>query len=483
MKILLTGANGYIGKRLLPLLLMQGHEVICCVRDKNRFHNAEIYKSDKISLIELDFLKDFVFDNRLKDIDAAYYLIHSMSDNSTDFEKLEEKSANNFVKIINQTQAKQIIYLGGITNEKNLSRHLSSRKYVDEILRSSSIPVTSLKAGIIVGSGSSSFEIIRDLVEKLPIMITPKWLNTKIQPIAIKNVLEYLTGVLMKQETFNQSYDIGGPDVLTYKQMLLQFAEVRGLRRFILTIPVMTPRISSYWLFFVTSTSYKLAVNLVNSMKIEVIAKKNNLNTLINVEPITYKEAVQRAFEKIEQNNVVSSWKDSLASSSVDNGLFTHVNVPSHGCFTDRRTKLILNNVNEVTDNIWSIGGDRGWYYGNLLWRIRGFMDKFFGGVGLRRGRTNETEIHAGDTLDFWRVLAADKKNKRLLLYAEMKLPGEAWLEFKIIEKEGNSYLQQTATFRPKGLSGRLYWYCISPFHYFIFNGMANNIISFKKSE
>lgn len=483
MKILLTGANGYIGKRLLPLLLIQGHEVICCVRDKNRFHNAEIYKSDKISLIELDFLKDFVFDNRLKDIDAAYYLIHSMSDNSTDFEKLEEKSANNFVKIINQTKAKQIIYLGGITNEKNLSRHLSSRKYVDEILRSSSIPVTSLKAGIIVGSGSSSFEIIRDLVEKLPVMITPKWLNTKIQPIAIKNVLEYLTGVLMKQETFNQSYDIGGPDVLTYKQMLLQFAEVRGLKRFILTIPVMTPRISSYWLFFVTSTSYKLAVNLVNSMKIEVIAKKNNLNTLINVEPITYKEAVQRAFEKIEQNNVVSSWKDSLASSSVDNGLLTHVNVPSHGCFTDRRTKLILNNVNEVTDNIWSIGGDRGWYYGNLLWRIRGLMDKFFGGVGLRRGRTNETEIHAGDTLDFWRVLAADKKNKRLLLYAEMKLPGEAWLEFKIIEKEGNSYLQQTATFRPKGLSGRLYWYCISPFHYFIFNGMANNIISFKKSE
>jgi len=480
MKILLTGANGYIGKRLLPELLSQGHEVICCVRDKNRFHNADIYKNDNISLIELDFLKDYIFDNRLLNIDAAYYLIHSMSDNSSNFEKLEETSALNFVKIIKQTRAKQIIYLGGITNEKNLSKHLASRKRVDEILHSSEVPVTSLKAGIIVGSGSSSFEIIRDLVEKLPIMITPQWLNTKIQPIAIKNVLEYLTGILMRPETFNHSYDIGGPDVLTYKQMLLQFAEVRGLKRLILTIPVMTPRISSYWLYFVTSTSYKLAVNLVNSMKVEVIAGENNLNALLNVKPITYREAVQRAFQKIEQNSVVSSWKDSLASSSVDNNLLTHIHIPSHGCFIDYRSKIILNNVDDVVANIWAIGGERGWYYGNWLWRIRGFIDKLFGGVGLRRGRTNETEIHTGDTLDFWRVLAADKINKRLLLYAEMKLPGEAWLEFKIVDGDGHSFLQQTATFRPKGLLGRLYWYCVLPFHYFIFNGMANNLLKKK---
>ena len=480
MKILLTGANGYIGKRLLPELLSQGHEVICCVRDKNRFHNADIYKNEKISLIELDFLKDFVFDKRLLNIDVAYYLIHSMSDNSENFEKLEERSAQNFVNILKQTHAKQIIYLGGITNEKNLSKHLASRKKVDEILHAANIPVTSLKAGIIVGSGSSSFEIIRDLVEKLPIMITPKWLNTKIQPIAIKNVLEYLTGILMRPETFNQSYDIGGPDILTYKQMLLQFAEVRGLKRYIFTIPVMTPRISSYWLYFVTSTSYKLAVHLVNSMKVEVVAKKNNLNTLLNVHPITYKEAVQRAFQKIEQNNVISSWKDSLASSWSDNNLLANIHVPSHGCFIDYRFKLILKNTDDVVDNIWAIGGERGWYYGNWMWRIRGFMDKLFGGVGLRRGRTNETEIHTGDTLDFWRVLAADKPNKRLLLYAEMKLPGEAWLEFVIVEKDSKSYLQQTATFRPKGLLGRVYWYCVLPFHYFIFNGMANNLVKNK---
>jgi len=480
MKILLTGANGYIGKRLLPELLAKGHEVVCCVRDKARFPNEGIYKDDKISLIEIDFLKDVSLHKSIADIDAAYYLIHSMSDNRDSFQSLEETSANNFLKFVKSTRVKQIIYLGGITNEDNLSDHLASRKNVDEILHASEIPVTSLKAGIIVGSGSSSFEIIRDLVEKLPIMITPKWLNTKIQPIAIKNVLEYLTGVLLREETFNQSYDIGGNEVLTYKQMLLQFAEVRALKRYILIVPVMTPRISSYWLYFVTSTSYKLAVHLVNSMKIEVVAKKNNLESLLNIHPITYKSAVALAFQKIEQNNVISSWKDSLASSFADNTLLNYIQVPTYGCYLDKRTKYISNNIEDVLDNIWAIGGDRGWYYGNWLWRTRGFIDKLFGGVGLMRGRTSKTAIHIGDTLDFWRVLKKDKKNRTLLLYAEMKLPGEAWLEFKIIEKKENYYLQQTATFRPKGLLGRLYWYSVLPFHYFVFDGMAKNIISYK---
>ena len=234
MKILLTGATGYIGKRLLPVLIENGHEVVCCVRDKKRFPSEGIYKHQNISLFEIDFLKDISGSGSslsfIKDIDAAYYLIHSMSSNIKDFEKLEVISANNFVKLIQQTSAKQIIYLGGITNEEKLSKHLASRKKVEEILSKSGIPLTSIKAGIIVGSGSASFEIIRDLVEKLPVMVTPKWLNTKHQPIAIRNVLEYLTGVLLKKETFNKSYDVGGPDVLSYKEMLLQLAEVRGLK-------------------------------------------------------------------------------------------------------------------------------------------------------------------------------------------------------------------------------------------------------------
>ena len=481
MKILLTGATGYIGKRLLPVLIEQGHEVVCCVRDKDRIPKDGIYKNEKISLFEVDFLKDLPKSESIKNIDAAYYLIHSMSSNAKDFERLEELSAKNFISLIEQTSAKQIIYLGGITNEKKLSKHLSSRKKVEEILAQSKIPLTSIKAGIIVGSGSASFEIIRDLVEKLPVMITPKWLNTKHQPIAIRNVLEYLTGVLLREETFNKSYDVGGPDVLSYKEMLLQFAEVRGLKRFIFTVPVMTPRLSSYWLYFVTATSYKLAVNLVDSMKIPVVANDNNLENLLNVKPISYKEAVQFAFQKIEQNNVVSSWKDSLVSSYSDNSLLEHINVPTNGCFFDKREKEIKGSVDKVLDSIWSIGGERGWYYADWLWHTRGFLDKLVGGVGLRRGRTNVNTIHIGDTLDFWRVLAADKENKRLLLYAEMKLPGEAWLEFRIITKDNKNFLQQTATFRPKGLFGRLYWYSVLPFHFFVFDGMAGNIVEYEK--
>lgn len=481
MKLLLTGASGYIGKRLLPVLIGQGHEIICCIRDKKRFPTEGIYRHPNISLFEVDFLKENLSADSIKDIDAAYYLIHSMSTNSGDFIKLEAVSANNFIALVEQTAAKQIIYLGGITNEAKLSKHLTSRKNVEQILSKSSIPLTAIKAGIIVGSGSASFEIIRDLVEKLPIMITPKWLNTKNQPIAIRNVLEYLSGVLLKPQTFNQSFDIGGPDIYTYKEMLLQFAEVRGLKRFIYTVPVMTPKLSSYWLYFVTSTSYKLATNLVNSMKVEVVAKDNDLEQLLGIQPIAFKRAVELAFQQIEQNNVVSSWKDSLVSSDGDNLLAEHIHVPTNGCFIDKRQNQIVGNVDQVFDNIWSIGGERGWYYGNRLWHIRGFADKMAGGVGLRRGRTNARTINAGDTLDFWRVLVADKLNKRLLLYAEMKLPGEAWLEFKIVKKDEHHYLQQTATFRPVGLLGRLYWYSVLPFHFFVFEGMAENIVNYNK--
>lgn len=479
MKILLTGATGYIGKRLLPVLLEQGYEVICCVRNKNRIPNEGIYRHPNISFYEVDFLKESKFIHQVKNIDAAYYLIHSMSSNVKDFESLEETSANNFVKLVKQTSAKQIIYLGGITNEKKLSKHLASRKKVEVILSKADIPLTSLKAGIIVGSGSASFEIIRDLVEKLPVMVAPKWLNTKHQPIAIRNVIQYLTGVLHNKDTFNQSFDIGGPDILSYKEMLQQFAEVRNLKRYIYTVPVMTPRLSSYWLYFVTSTSYMLAVNLVNSMKIEVIAKNNELEKMLEVKPISYKEAVNLAFQKIEQNIVLSSWKDSLASSYSKDQPFENIDVPEYGCFKDEREMKIMGDINKTFENVWTIGGERGWYYGNWLWSLRGFLDKLVGGVGLRRGRTNKTEIYPGDTLDFWRVLAADKKTKRLLLHAEMKLPGEAWLEFKILSNDGSHYLRQTATFRPRGLLGRLYWYSVIPFHIFIFRGMLKNIINY----
>jgi uncharacterized protein YbjT (DUF2867 family) len=475
MKILLTGATGYIGRRLLPLLLEKGHEVVCCVRDKSRF-DSERFDSGRITVIEVNFLKIKTLDSIPRDIDVAYYLIHSMSTSSGDFTEMEEISALNFKERMNQTSVKQVIYLSGIVNEEKLSKHLSSRKNVEEILSSGSFSLTTLRAGIIVGSGSASFEIIRDLVEKLPLMVAPRWLNTPSQPIAIRNVLEYLERVMLNSQTYDKSYDIGGKDTLTYKEMLLKFSRVRGLKRRILVVPVMTPRLSSYWLYFVTSTSFSLAKNLVDSMKVPVIGKENDLKEKLGISLIDYEEAIRYAFDQIEQNQVVSSWKDALTSNILNDGISRHVRVPENGCFKDTRSIQLKEDPERVMDRIWSIGGQNGWYYANWLWEIRGILDQMIGGVGLRRGRKNPSTLSAGEALDFWRVLYASRKEKRLLLFAEMKLPGEAWLEFRITE---DNRLVQTATFRPLGLKGRLYWYSVFPFHGPIFKGMAKKIAGY----
>lgn len=471
MRVLLTGATGYIGQRLIPVLLHNGHEVICCVRDKARF-NSEKFRSGALSVIETDFLKPSTLDQIPCDIDAAFYLIHSMSATKGDFEIMEEETAVSFRERIQQTTARQVIYLSGIVNEEKLSKHLASRRNVEEILRSGTYSLTTLRAGIIIGSGSASFEIIRDLVEKLPIMVAPKWLNTRSQPIAIRNVIEFLSGVLLNENTFDKSYDIGGPDILTYKQMLLSFAKVRGLKRHILTVPVMTPKLSSYWLYFITSTSYRLAQNLVDSMKVEVICRENDLSKLLSVNPVNYEDAIREAFVRIELNQVPSSWKDALSSRTLNSGIARYAEVPVHGCYKDYR-KLKVANAEKSLEKIWGIGGTTGWYYGNWLWGVRGFIDKLFGGVGLRRGRKNQDDISPGESLDFWRVLVADRCERRLLLFAEMKLPGEAWLEFRI---DSENILHQTATFRPLGLWGRLYWYSVMPFHAFIFRGLIRKI-------
>lgn len=472
MKILLTGGTGYIGKRLLIQLLEEGHHVVCSVRDKNRF-GLKLFKEkiDQIEVIENDFLDESSLNNIPKDIEGAYYLIHSMSSSSGDFEEKEKTSAENFRRALEKTNVKQVVFLTGIINEEKLSKHLQSRKNVELALKSEQYSLTSLRAGIIVGSGSASFEIIRDLVEKLPVMITPKWLNTKCQPIAIRNVMQFLVGVLGKEFTYNNHYDIAGTDVVTYKEMLLQYAEIRGLKRHIFTVPIMTPRLSSYWLYFVTSTSYSLAKNLVDSMKIDVVASKNNLAERLDIHLFSYHEAINQAFDKIKQNDVLSSWFDSFSNQFHSRKVWQYLEVPEEGCFKDIREEKV-DDEQKALDRIFSIGGKTGWYYADFLWRIRGFLDKLFGGVGLRRGRRNMNNLEAGDSVDFWRVLYANREEKRLLLFAEMKLPGEAWLEFKI--KDG--CLHQEATFRPLGLSGRLYWYSVLPFHGLIFNGMLKKL-------
>lgn len=471
MKILLTGATGYIGKRLLPILIEQGHRVICCVRDKKRFNPKESLRT-YIEIIEIDLLNKTSLNKIPLDIDGAYYMVHSMS-SSTNYHALEEQSAINFREALNKTKVKHVVYLGGIVNDRALSKHLSSRINVEHLLKQGNYSFTTLRAGIIIGSGSASFEIMRDLVEKLPIMIAPPWLKTKCQPIGVSDVIHFLTASLFNSKTFNQSFDIGGPDILTYKKMLLELAKIRGLKRLIITRPGMTPRLSSYWLYFVTSTSYKLAVALVDSMKVEVICRDDRINKILNIKPISYKKTLKKSFLKIKQNEVLSSWKDSFVSGRLNIQISDFLDVPTFGCYKDRRNRK-FNNRQDCLNKIWKIGGSTGWYYANWLWQIRGFMDRMAGGVGVGRGRTHPYQLITGDVLDLWRVLYADATNGRLLLFAEMKLPGDAWLEFRIVGDE----LIQTATFRPKGISGRFYWYAVYPFHGLIFNGLLKKLTS-----
>lgn len=478
MRILLTGANGYIGMRLLPVLVEAGHEVTCVIRDKNRFKPSKDLL-DKVQIIEYDFLhpENAVQNFKNKEFDVAYYLIHSLADTSSTLKEYELRAAGCFVLVALLTQVKQIVYLSGISNDQDLSKHLTARKVVKDVFIKSGIPYTIFEAGIIVGSGSVSFEIIRDLTEKLPVMIVPRWLNSKCQPIAIRNVIYYLEHCILNEKTFYKTFEIGGPDILSYKQMLLDLAAVRGYKRYIIALPVLFPGVSAYWLYFTTSANYTVAKQLVHSMKNDVVCKEFSIREIIPQELINYKGAIQMAFKRIEQNMVISSWTDSASSSLNYLDVNQFIEVPVNGCFKDKKwTEIPNEEIEEVANRFFSIGGENGWYYADMLWRMRGVIDKFFGGVGLTRGRRSKIDIETGDTIDFWRVILADKKNHRLLLFAEMKLPGEAWLEFVIVNNGNRSILKQTATFRPKGIMGRNYWYAMLPFHFFIFRNMLKRI-------
>ncbi|MBK7028285.1 MAG: SDR family oxidoreductase [Bacteroidales bacterium] len=476
MKVLLTGSTGYIGRRLMQQLLDDGHEVLCFVRNLERLVLPD-HSGPSPEGFEVDLSLPIPDELNSLQFDVAFYLVHSMSTSIGEFMEEEARSAGNFASYIKQTHCKQIIYLSGISNSRKLSRHLQSRKNVEEILRKSEKPVTVLRAGIIVGSGSASFEIIRDLMEKMPWIIAPLWVKTLCQPIAITNVIRYLTGCMLNPRTFNDTFDIGGAEILSYKEMLLQYAEVRGLKRHIGVVSFISPRISSYWLYFVTSTSYYLAVNLVDSMKVEVVCKDNRLREILQIPPLTYKEACKRALERINLDTVQSSWTDAVSMKNAGS-LFGYLEVPDFGVLRDHRRVIIKGDPEIVWKKVLSIGGDTGWYFADWIWQVRGMIDKLVGGVGLRRGRRNATDLRPGDSLDFWRVLIADKERKRLLLFAEMKVPGEAWLEFRIVNRKEGSYLYQTATFMPKGLSGRLYWFLLLPIHLLMFQGMIKEIAS-----
>jgi len=465
MNIVLTGATGYIGQRLLPVLVNRGHRVTCAVRDAGRF-NPPGSIAERVETAECDFMDAESLHQLPADVDTAFYLIHSMAGGG-DYRSAEQRSAEHFADWCSRAGVRQVIYLGGIYNQEDLSEHLSSRKNVEDILSRGSYEFTALRAGIIIGSGSASYEIIRDLVEKLPVMVTPRWLNTRSQPIAVRDVIAYLATAVMEPRYFGKRLDIGGPDILTYREMLLGYAEVRGLKRRIFTVPVMTPKLSSYWLYFVTATSFRLASALVDSMKVEVVCRPEAMPEEDAIRPLDYRSAIERSLEAVETDHVISSWKDSFSSGLISRRLSDFIRVPSHGCRKDIR-RMKVRDRQDTIDRLWRIGGQTGWYFADFLWSLRGLMDKMIGGVGLRRGRTHDRLLQAGDALDFWRVLYADRHEGRLLLLAEMKLPGEAWLEWRF---EGD-ILVQTASFRPRGLWGRAYWYSVVPLHAVVFRGM-----------
>lgn len=475
LKILLTGANGYIGTRLLQVLAEAGHNVVALVRSSRRI-KILAHLSSNVEVIEADLLEIDSLNSIPDDIEAAYYLVHSMGNQASGFSDFESRCAENFSTAIRKTEAKQIIYLSGLSHESELSEHMGSRQRVEEILRDSSIPLTTLRAGIVIGSGSASFEIVRDLVEKLPVMVAPRWVRSKCQPIAVADVLYYLENVLLNEHCLGQTFEIGGPDTLNYKDMILQLARSRNLKRWIIPVPVLTPYLSSLWLFFITSTNFSIARALVNSLKLDAVCHENRIKEILPHTCLSYEEAIQRAFEKIEQNAVVSSWKDAIVNSHLPANLKEYIKVPEIACFKEVQERTYENPRDAIANRLWSIGGDNGWYYMDWAWTIRGWIDQLFGGVGLRRGRTDQNHLNDGDALDFWRVLLADKDSGHLLLYAEMKLPGEAWLEWKITEEDGKTKVTQTATFRPRGILGRLYWYLCVPAHMFIFKGLCNSL-------
>lgn len=470
MKILLTGANGYIGKRLLPVLLSMGHEVVCCVRDRKRLPAAPFLQHPSVSILELDLLNVPPSVPNLDDVDAAYYLVHSMSDRLQDFEELEVTSANNFIRLLMGTRVQQIIYLGGIVNDPRLSRHLSSRKHVDEILRSSGIPVTTLKAGIIVGSGSSSFEIIRDLVERLPVMITPRWVNTLSQPISVVNVIRYLVDALHVIETKGRTFDIGGPEALCYRDIMRIMAEELGLkRRWIIPVPILSPQLSSYWIHLITPLTHDIAKPLAEGLKNPVVCREDRIRDLIPQDLITVRGAIRTALAQVARNEVETSW-------SMAGAIPGDPDWAGGASFIDRRQAMVEAPAVAAFRAVCRIGGSHGWYAANALWTIRGWLDRLVGGPGLRRGRRDSELVAYGDAIDFWRVVGFEL-NRRLALRAEMRLPGDALLEFRVTPAEnGRCTIEQVARFRPKGLLGMLYWYAVSPLHYIVFDGMLRGI-------
>ena len=467
MKVLLTGSTGYIGRRLKQKLLDdESVDLKLLVRNKKTISPTIL---DKVEVIEGDTFNKEALKEALKDVEIAYYLIHSLSNEN--YKDLDKISAQNFLDVAEECGVKRIIYLGGLgVKNEDTSEHLLSRIETGEILSSNkSVQTIWLRAGVIIGSGSASFEIIRNLTEKLPVMTTPKWVDTKAQPIAVNDVLSYLHDSLYLEVRENLIVDIGSAQ-LSYKEMMEKTALALGLKRFLIPVPFMSINISSYWLNLFTPVPFTIAKALIEGLKSEVVIQNQNARKYFpKLVPMSYEDAVKSAIKEIEENQVISRWNDK------GDGVWEKIGQKeiSKAIFIDRKEEDISNiEPSKVYQSFIGIGGKNGWFDFDFLWELRGIIDKLIGGVGLKRGRRSQCDLRISDCLDFWKVVDL-KENERLLLYAQMKLPGNAWLEFKIQENK----LIQSAYFYPKGVLGRLYWYVLIPLHYFVFNNMIKSIV------
>lgn len=476
--ILVTGATGYIGARLIPLLLQEGYRVRALARTPAKIGNRPWSTHENLEVLKGDVLDRDALTAACRGCSAAYYLVHSMDQTSKDFSSTDREAAFNMISAAEASGLERIIYLGGLGEEDELlSEHLSSRSEVAAILHSGKVPVTVLRAAMIIGSGSASFEILRYIVERVPVIVTPRWIDVPCQPIGVRNTLRYLIGCLECEETVGETFDIGQEQVVTYRELMHIFAEEAGLpKRLIIGIPMLTPRLTSFWIQLLTPVPAVLAHPLAEGLRNKVVCRDTRIRALIPQELFDCRKAIQLALVRIREHRVESSWTDAGKIPPVEWSTPGDPAWAGGTMYDDSRQILVDASPQDLWRAVISIGGEAGWYYGDWLWRIRGVLDQLVGGVGLHRGRRCPLELAPGEALDFWRVVEVDK-HQRLLLVAEMKVPGDATLEFILEEvTPGKTLIKQIARFLPHGFLGLMYWYAVTPFHDFIFDGMLKGI-------
>ena len=476
--ILVTGATGYIGGRLVRELLAHRYKVRVLVRDPERLNDYP-WRS-QVDIVAGDASSGSALREALQGVDVAYYLLHALM-SPADFESEERNLAETFGRTAKQQKVAKVVYLGGITSgDSKLSPHMSARVATGELLRASGVPTIELRAGVVIGSGSASFEMLRHLTERLPFMVTPKWLNNRIQPIAIRDVLRYLVGAAALPDSISEDFDIAGPDLFSYREMMQQYAEVAGLRRrIIIPLPVLTPKLASGWIGLVTPVPVTLARRLVESLKHEVVARDDRIRNLIPDAPggrTPFREAVRLALTRIKDFEVETRWSNATVPGTPSQPLPTDPSWAGGSLYIDERRYSSTDDVNTVWQRVEAIGGEHGYSTATWAWELRGLLDRMIGGVGLRRGRRDPNHLMPGEALDFWRVEKVERPTL-LRLRAEMKLPGLAWLEFTLTPSEsGGSLLSQRALYHPRGLFGHLYWWLVAPMHGIVFPSMAKKL-------